>query len=234
MTSSRIRVPGWNTATAAEGYRQVRENIAILLTDHAGAGGRTVPACPQWTVRDLLAHLTEICDRVITRFGGEPCPVPERASAAELLRLWLERGPEADALLAADGEGKSRGDIMVMDAFTHELDLRYALGVPPPEAHAAWLRGFEVLVSGLASSLGSHGLPGMRIEIEGATWIAGTEPVAAVLSGPPVDLYRTLAGRRSPAQIAALDWLGDPEPWLRAFTWGPFVPPDEAVESVER
>ncbi|MFK0246523.1 maleylpyruvate isomerase family mycothiol-dependent enzyme [Amycolatopsis azurea] len=201
-----------------------------MIADHAGSAERTVPACPQWTVRDLLAHLTEICDRVITRFGGEPCPIPEKASAAELLRLWSERGPEADALLAADGDGKSRGDIMVMDAFTHELDLRSTLGAPPPEAHAAWLRSFEVLVSGLGSSLGSHGLPGMRIEIEGATWIAGTEPVAAVLSGSPVDVYRSLAGRRSPAQIAALDWLGDPEPWLRAFTWGPFFPPEVAVE----
>nr|WP_328701653.1 maleylpyruvate isomerase family mycothiol-dependent enzyme [Amycolatopsis pittospori] len=230
MTSSRIRVPGWNTATAADGYRQVRENITILLTDHSAAGERIVPACPQWTVRDLLAHLAEICDRVITRFGGEPCPVPETASVVELLRLWNERGPEADTLLAADGDGKSRGDIMVMDAFTHELDLRYALGEPLPGAHAGWLRGFEVLVSGLGASLTRHGLPGMRIETEGATWIAGTEPVAAVLSGPPGDLYRSLAGRRSPAQITALDWLGDPEPWLRAFTWGPFTPPDKAVE----
>ncbi|MEU8414289.1 maleylpyruvate isomerase family mycothiol-dependent enzyme [Amycolatopsis japonica] len=230
MTSSRIRVPGWNTATAAEGYRQVRENIAILVAGHAGAGERAVPACPQWTVRDLIAHLTEICDRVITRFGGEACPIPESASAVELLKLWLERGPEADTLLAADGDGKSRGDIMVMDAFTHELDIRYALGAPPPEAHAAWLRGFEVLVSGLGASLGRHGLPGMRLETEGATWIAGTEPVAAVLSGAPADLYRTLAGRRSPAQIAAMDWLGDPEPWLRAFTWGPFTPPEAEIE----
>ncbi|MFD5091650.1 maleylpyruvate isomerase family mycothiol-dependent enzyme [Amycolatopsis thailandensis] len=201
-----------------------------MIADHAGAADRVVPACPQWTVRDLLAHLTEICDRVITRFGGEACPVPETASAAEVLRLWTERGPEADALLAADGDGESRGDIMVMDAFTHELDLRYALGAPPPEAHAAWLRSFEVLVGGLGTSLGKHGLPGMRIEIEGATWVAGTEPVAAVLSGAPVDVYRSLAGRRSPAQIAAMDWLGDPEPWLRAFTWGVFAPPEEAVE----
>lgn len=231
MTSSRIRVPGWNTATAAEGYRQVRENITLLLADHPGTGDRIVPACPQWTVRDVVAHLTEICDRVITRFGGEPCPVPEAASVAELLRLWNERGSEADTLLAADGEGKSRGDIMVMDAFTHELDLRYALGVPLPETHAAWLRGFEVLVSGLGAALKGHGLPGMRIETEGATWIAGTEPVAAVLSGPPADLYRSLAGRRSPAQITALSWLGDPEPWLRAFTWGPFAPPEEATEA---
>ncbi len=230
MTSSRIRVPGWNTATAADGYRQVRENITILLTDLPGADGKIVPSCPQWTVRDLLAHLAEICDRVITRFGGEPCPVPETASVTELLRLWNERGPEADSLLAADGEGRSRGDIMVMDAFTHELDLRYTLGEPLPEAHPAWLRGFEVLVSGLGTSLTSHGLPGMRIETEGATWIAGTEPVAAVLTGPPAALYRSLAGRRSPAQITALDWLGDPEPWLRAFTWGPFVPPEEATE----
>ncbi|WET81321.1 maleylpyruvate isomerase family mycothiol-dependent enzyme [Amycolatopsis sp. QT-25] len=230
MTSSPIRVPGWNPATAAEGYRQVRGNIALLLTGHAGAGERPVPACPQWTVRELVAHLTQICDRVITRFGGAACPVPESASVAEVLRLWLERGPEADALLDADGDGKSRGDIMVMDAFTHELDLRYALGAPPPEAHGAWLRSFEVLVGGLGSSLGEHGLPGLRIETEGATWIAGTEPVAAVLSGTPVDLYRSLAGRRSPAQIAALAWPGDAEPWLRAFTWGPFAPPDEEIE----
>ncbi len=231
MTSSRIRVPGWNPATASDGYRQVRLNITTLLADRPGTGERAVPACPQWTVRDLVTHLTEICDRVIVRFGGGSCPVPETATVTELLRLWNDRGSEIDSLLAADGEGASRGDVMVMDAFTHELDLRYALGVPPPEVHPAWLRGFEVLVSGLGGSLTRHGLPGMRIETEGGTWIAGTEPVAAVLSGTPADLYRSLAGRRSAAQITAMSWLGDPEPWLRAFTWGPFALPEEATES---
>ena len=86
-----------------------------------------------------------------------------------------------------------------------------------------------------------------------SSWVAGTgdprergggesptrqEPLAAVFSGeepPPAgtpaglvdaqayELFRALTGRRSPAQIRALRWTVDPEPYLPAFQFGPFT-----------
>ena len=35
---------------------------------------------------------------------------------------------------------------------------------------------------------------------------------------------------RSGVELRALPWTGDPEPYLEAFTWGPFTPPPSAVD----
>jgi hypothetical protein len=50
------------------------------------------------------------------------------------------------------------------------------------------------------------------------------------VSGDPLELYRSLAGRRTHEQIAALTWTADPRQWLPAFEWGPFHPPRTPVE----
>ncbi|MFD0205215.1 MULTISPECIES: maleylpyruvate isomerase N-terminal domain-containing protein [Saccharothrix] len=40
-------------------YRTVRENVKALLADPEAAVDVRVPACPEWTVRDLVAHLVD-------------------------------------------------------------------------------------------------------------------------------------------------------------------------------
>lgn len=50
---------------------------------------------------------------------------------------------------------------------------------------------------------------------------ASGEPVATVRSSR-FEPFRALSGRRSRAQIAAFDWSCDPEPYVRAFQYGPF------------
>ncbi|MEI8002661.1 MAG: maleylpyruvate isomerase N-terminal domain-containing protein, partial [Actinomycetes bacterium] len=46
------------TATA---YRNVRARMADVLADATAADlARTVPACPNWTVHDLVAHAVGI------------------------------------------------------------------------------------------------------------------------------------------------------------------------------
>ncbi|MER7077740.1 hypothetical protein [Saccharopolyspora kobensis] len=63
--------------------------------------------------------------------------------------------------------------------------------------------------------------------------LGGDDPVASVRA-EPVDLLRSLSGRRTHAQIARLSWSADPAPWLPAFTWGPFTPPGSPVEEMIR
>ncbi|SED36100.1 TIGR03083 family protein [Amycolatopsis tolypomycina] len=201
------------------GYPAVRRGIRTLLDAHPGALARPVPACPEWTVADLLGHLAEIAERVLVRHGGTP-PEP----AADPLDRWDAAGALLDPLLA--GAGGRSGEIMVMDAYTHELDLRAALGVPPPRTHVAAAASVDVLVRGLSGSIVRLGLPALRLRTtDGEEWLAGEGRPAATLTAPAHDLCRALAGRRSHAQLAAFDWSGPPEPWLPAFSWGPFSPP---------
>ena len=205
------------------GYPEVRRGVRALLGARADVHRRRVPACPEWTVADLLGHLTGIAERVLERHGGA-VPVSAAATVPELLDHWDDVGEDLDRRLAQAG-GRS-GEVMVMDAYTHELDLRAALGVPPPVEHAAWAPSFEVLVRGFSGSVAGRGLPALRLRTTGGSqWTAGAGRPAATLTAPAHELYRALAGRRSLAQLSALEWDAAPETWLPAFSWGPFSPP---------
>jgi uncharacterized protein (TIGR03083 family) len=211
----------------ARAYHQVRNNVATFVEARPAVVADRVPACPEWTVRDLVAHLVGIAGLVIGRLTGWP-PESKRSSAdldpAGLLDEWDRLGERVEELVAEQGGG----DVMLMDAFTHELDLRSTMGIPFPAGHPAFEPAVAVLVRGFTGAVESHGLPGLRLATPDAQWEVG-EPTATV-TAPDYDLYRSLAGRRTHAQIAALDWSSGPEPWLPAFAWGPFTPPSAPVE----
>ncbi|MFD9894030.1 maleylpyruvate isomerase family mycothiol-dependent enzyme [Amycolatopsis sp. NPDC059027] len=220
-----------NAAVAEDyvGYSEVRRNIRKLLEEYPGATTRYVPACPEWTVGDLLAHLVEIAERALARFGAAVPPVHGKLRLGELLDRWDVLGAEIE--LRLESAGGQRGDVLVTDAFTHELDLRYALGLGFPAEHVAWVASFEVLVRGFSGSIVERGLPALRIVTPGGSaWLAGAGPAGAILTARPDVLYRSLAGRRSLDQISALTWSADPGPWLPAFAWGPFRPPTARIE----
>ncbi|SEP52421.1 maleylpyruvate isomerase family mycothiol-dependent enzyme [Amycolatopsis saalfeldensis] len=211
-------------------YRQVRANVGRLLHDRPDAAGYPVPACPGWTVRDLVAHLAEVSSAVICGWEGRPDSARlsgEGLGVEVLLAEWNAMAERADRLLSeADPR---QGGIAVMDAFTHELDLRYALRVPPPAEHPAYPGALDTLVQGLSRSLTAHGLPALGLEAEGDQWVAGAGEPGATVRADRLDLCRSLAGRRTPEQIGALSWDTDPTRWLPAFTWGPFRPPVEPL-----
>lgn len=212
-------------------YQHAREGLTELLSTLEPGADPAVPACPEWTVRDLLAHLVGAAALAVGRLSGwlpTGRPPSSGMGVHELLGEWDRLGAEAEKLVAARG-GRC-GSIMVMDVFVHELDLRHALGVPPPAEHPAFACAFEVLANGFSASVLAHDLPGVRLSVGSTQWtVGGGEPLATV-SADRIDLCRSLAGRRSHQQIAALDWDRDSHRWLPAFTWGPFTPPVAAVE----
>ena len=59
------------------------------------------------------------------------------------------------------------------------------------------------------------------------TWIVGVgaadTPAKASVDASAFELFRCLTGRRSRAQIAALAWSVDPEPYLDAFQFAYFT-----------
>lgn len=216
-----------------ESYRQVRKNALEVLSGETG--NPVVPACPEWTVRDLLAHLVGSAALAIGRMSGWPATHPSSSAdmgVQELLSTWDQLGAEVDLLLADQGE--RCGSLLLTDAFTHELDLRYAVGAPMPEEHPAFACAFEVLANGFADAVTAHLLPALRLSTGSTQWTVGDgDPVASV-TAHQLDLYRSIAGRRTHEQITGLDWDRDSHRWLPAFTWGPFTPPDSPVEPSSR
>ncbi|MFC4856981.1 maleylpyruvate isomerase family mycothiol-dependent enzyme [Actinophytocola glycyrrhizae] len=216
-----------------ESYRYVRGSVLELLRAPRVVEDPVVPSCPEWTLRGLVTHLVGVAATSIGRLSGYPSAQPSSSSdmdIPELLAAWDRLGAEVDVLLAERG-GRT-GSILAMDAFTHELDIRYAIGAALPREHPAFAGAFEVLANGFAAAVSDHGLPALRLSTVSTQWIVGDGAPAATLTADRYDLYRSLAGRRSHAQITALDWDRGSHRWLPAFTWGPFTPPATPVEPV--
>jgi uncharacterized protein (TIGR03083 family) len=209
-------------------YRATRQSITALLHEvPASRAALSVPATPGWSVRDLTAHILHVCREARQPEDGvtyEPgVPVPE------LLELWART---AEPLEARFREIEPLNRLkMVMDGYTHEQDLRLALGLPQTVRHPAFPIAFALVVLGFSLELGEHGLPSVAFETPDLRRVAGAEPVAVTVRGPSHAVYRALTGRRAPEQIVRLDWSGDPVPFLPAFSWGPFHPPRQAVEA---
>ncbi|MBO1413351.1 maleylpyruvate isomerase family mycothiol-dependent enzyme [Streptomyces sp. FH025] len=213
-------------------YRNSRENITELTGGRPEAANLPIPACPGWTVLDAVGHLVAICRAVAADEPGNLWEVPHTRGATldELLTEWAALdAPMAQVVTTAP---QLRHTMMMMDAFTHELDIRRTLGAPVPADHPSYPSSLDLVVRGLANSVREHGLPALRIETPGGGWQAGDGEPAATVHGHRHDLLRSLTGRRTHRQISGLTWSAAPEPWLPAFTWGPFDPPAEASEAL--
>ncbi|ROO62576.1 uncharacterized protein (TIGR03083 family) [Micromonospora sp. Llam0] len=234
---------------AMAGYRQVRRNMTDLLVSGPPDLAAAVPGCPDWNVGQLASHLVQVCamvhDRIISGeaaaegAGGGPPPAgiqfsllpADRATAplpaggiGELLDDWARLSGPVEQFLS-EAFSIRRG-ILVMDAFTHELDLRQALGVAPPTPeHPALPVAMGILAKGLSLSTRGHALPALRVESELGQWLVGEGEPAATVAGSWYDIYQAMSGRLTEDRIRGLRWSIDPAPWIPAFTWGPFVVP---------
>lgn len=116
-------------------YRECYERIIDLVAPLDTAGWNTpVPACPAWTVRDVVAHLVAVaqewCDG---RLSGVPT---DAQTAAQVARFG--EASTADLLVAGteavrrlNESTRSRGLVApVGDIVSHEHDIRGALGRP--------------------------------------------------------------------------------------------------------
>lgn len=214
----------------SEAYRAVRSRMIGLA---ASADPATpVPACPAWTVRELLAHVTGVAADVIAGRLGEAGTQPwvdaqlaarTDATLEEILAEWRETGPAVDEICAALGDAIAQ---LIFDSVTHEQDLRGALGEPGGRDGAldiaiGWVTSAW---AGQPASVGALQLRAGPTEV-----VLGDGPPTATVTLPPFEALRSLTGRRSLDQLRGYDWDGDPEPWLAAFTWGPFRPASEPI-----
>jgi uncharacterized protein (TIGR03083 family) len=222
-------------------YRATRERVSALVRGAGDeAGQRVVPACPRWTVRDVVAHLTGVCDDILAgRLDGvatDPWTDAQVARQAgrpveDILDEWGEVGPRVEELFGPGGAPEQ----LVFDETTHEHDIRGALHEPGARDDPAVAVALGFVRENFPAAVRAAGAPALTVRSGIGELVLGDgAPAAATLTVSAFDLLRSCTGRRTVDQIAALDWGGaDPSPWLPAFTWGPFTPPEAPIEAAD-
>jgi uncharacterized protein (TIGR03083 family) len=221
-------------------YAEGRVRLTDLVTSK-DPEGRTapVPGCPEWAVRDVIAHVAGVCADVlagnIEGVATEPWTAAQVAKRKdtplpEILAEWSESAPQVEAM--APHFPARVDEQWVLDLTTHEQDIRGALDASGARDAAGVLVGVDFAATmGLAASIEGRGLPALRVIAGDKDWVLGDGEPAARVEGTTFELFRAMTGRRSAAQIRRLQWEGDVDTFLPAFEFGPFtLPPNDLVE----
>jgi hypothetical protein len=153
---------------------------------------KPVPHCPSWTVRETVCHLVGVPEDVLA--GNMEGVTTETWTQAQvdrhsgdsletLLNIWESIGDTIDSLIPMFPEPINSQ--FVFDANSHEQDIRYAIGATGARdalsvtVSANWIRNF----------LSKHAHP------------EASEILSTNVSD--FDLFRSIGGRRSLAQVRA-------------------------------
>jgi len=215
-----------DTPDATAMYRSTRERFVGLgrsLTEEQGA--LVVPATPAWTVKDNFAHMAGAADDVLNGRIEDAATDPwtqaqvdarRDHTLARVLDEWERLGPTMDTLL--DQLGDAMDPRLFIDQWTHEQDVRGAVAVPGGGDAPVVAWGARVLVGGWVHRITRAGLPALTIRSDDGEWVAGDTATdggpgpAASLDIDAFTAMRVGVGRRSAAQLAALDWRGVDDP----------------------
>jgi len=215
-------------------WRAAHERVCALVeAAEPAALEQRVPACPDWTARDLLSHVVGLAADVLA--GDEPddhndawtqAQVDARRdrSAAELVAEWRALAGDLEAWM------REHGTRPLNDVVIHEQDLRSALGVPG----ARDTEGFAIVRERRAAKFhdaapGDASRPG--IVLVGDTWSSGPADAPTRVRASDFDLGRALVSRRTAQQLRDWTEAGDVEPYLDAFAGLGALPLEPLPES---
>ena len=208
------------TLELADAYRSARVRIIDLIND-AGVDAvaeRTVPATPLWTVHQLVAHLRgEVADVVAGNLEGAPgdewtAKQVQRwqgVPLAALLDEWELGSVQVEDLLRSGAAGPFTVPL-VMDIHAHEQDVRGLLGVPGERTGAFYAWALEILGARIPDRVSKAGLAPMALDTPIGRFGPDNAPVVLTIDG--WEYTRVAFGRRSAAQVTALDWSVDGHP----------------------
>jgi uncharacterized protein (TIGR03083 family) len=206
---------------AAEEWSRAQQRVIDLVADlPPERADLRVPACPDWTVRDLFSHMVGLGVDVVA--GDEPDDHNETWTGrqvqtrrdhdvAGLVAEWQAvAGPLRDWMRA--NNVRPLGDLII-----HEQDLRGALGVPGGHDTDGLRAIRERFVGRFAPRV--EDLPPIALVGDTFTWVSrgSVDDAAVVVQASDFDLARALVTRRSAAQLASWTVRGDVTPYLDAF-----------------
>ena len=199
-------------------YHDTRERLIALLSelDEVALATR-VPACPAWSVREVVAHLCAAAEDVLagrlTRIPAEEETAAQVArfeghDVARILAAWEDVAPQYGQLV-----GTRKIWPAVIDLATHEQDIRAAVGRPGARNTDVVWHSADWLLTRFRPPVP------LRVLVEDAQFRAGPDHGAGLqVTTSRFEAFRWRLGRRSRAQLARLDWSGDPSPLLDHLT----------------
>ena len=180
-----------STEQVCEAYTELRVRVTELMQSLSLEQSKAVvPHCPQWTVKDCLAHMVGVPEDVI---NGQMDGVATDAwtdrqvqrhtngSVADLLAVWETNAPVFSKILPNIPQPVLSQ--FMFDQTTHEHDIRTAIGQPGARDTLA----VAVAEGFIRNSLAQHSDPAIA------------QLAAHKLAG--FEFLRSLSGRRSRAQI---------------------------------
>ncbi len=187
-------------------YRRGREDLSALVrTLSPEQLDAPVPACPGWSVHDVVSHLAGVANDALNgRLRGVPEPEQTAAQVSEradmptsiVLREWERSASQFEALLSKPNSGSAP----VLDVAVHEHDIRGALGLPGNRASPLIEMALERALQLFISKVESAGVPAVVIR-DGDEILAGDPAAGVGYVAPRFEIFRAVFGRRSQAQI---------------------------------
>jgi uncharacterized protein (TIGR03083 family) len=235
----------------ADAYVEVRERLIGVVTDPSTDVHAPVPACPTWSVRDLMAHhVGVVADVGGGRLGDQAMnlldqwkdtdvqqardtmtarQVAERRdrSVEELTGEWREATEAVAPWLRGEiaippSLPPFVGFVLVNDAVVHETDIRAALSLGRAPAGPALSLALTGYSFSLEHRIRHVGLRPLVLAYDDKLRQLGDGEVGATLRADRHELVRVMAGRRTADQILELEWEGDPTPYLSILSeYGP-------------
>ncbi|MGH2686226.1 MAG: maleylpyruvate isomerase family mycothiol-dependent enzyme, partial [Actinomycetota bacterium] len=184
-------------------YEATRRSLGDLVRElDQGELRTTVPACPDWSVKDALAHVVSEAEIAVT--GSLPPDLDliqalqdeEHAARREAMnaRQVEARRDRTVAELLAEWDGLAedlgpmlRGDrpfpypfpavdaVVVMDVALHSQDIRNAIGRPGDRDSDAVRLGMSAYAFGADNKVRMLGLPPLRLRYDGREKVIGGE-----------------------------------------------------------
>ena len=239
---TRERSRRWRAAAA---YEDGLRRLVTLVDGLSNRNLRTrVPACPLWSVHDLVAHLCGVAeDSTHGRFfdGAEQAWAdPELAAQREAWtaeqvearrdldrhRLVAELERHGQALVRALRRGDSAATDVpawmlaapIADLAAHLDDLREALELPPDPQTLITRYGFSSYRAWLGQRVATRGLAPLRLTDHtdpASEWVLGGDgEPGAALEADGYELFRAISGRRRLEDVRSWSWRGDPSAYL--------------------
>jgi uncharacterized protein (TIGR03083 family) len=183
-----------------------RKALAADLDGISGPGWTTQSLCGDWTVQDVLAHMTATSKVTGATFFPKLIGSGFSLKSLQAKDIKRERGASpADTLegfkAQIDGTGRPPGpiDTMLGEVLVHSQDIRRPLGISHSYPTEALVQAAE-FYKGSNLILGTkRRIAGLSLEATDADWRHGSGPA---VSGPMLSLLTAMTGRK-----AALDDL---------------------------
>ncbi|WP_419918102.1 maleylpyruvate isomerase N-terminal domain-containing protein [Candidatus Poriferisocius sp.] len=202
-------------------YFAIRGRLVEAVTDLDDEQLKTtVPACPDWTIQQLLTHVVSMplsiiagdlpegpeaatwIDRLIVRHG--------QRSIQDLTGWWCSNDEALSGLLA-------NAALLVDDLFIHEGDLYGALGSTAQKDAPELASQLATSVSALSSHLATAGLAPLCVDTGEVRLVSGDGEPGWTLRADAWEAHRALSSRRTRQELIALAGDGDPRPYVSAI-----------------